>query len=326
MKNEEYLWDRSGKRDDDVARLEQIMAPLAWSDDEPRRAPGLSADDPRPAPLARSGSRLWIGLASVAAAAALVLMFVQMNSGRSESNSDVLSLRVGGETLLPGALYEARDGEDNELRLGEVGWLDLAAGSRLRVDQLDSEEVVLHLERGELSAFISPSAKPEFFNIDTPATRCVDLGCAYDLFVLPDGDTSVGVTIGRVAFRDGEDEVFIPAGAVCRASRERGAGTPRFRDTSEELRAELDLFDLATDRSERQERAESVCSMASDDHDALPLWHFLQDDDVAIALVATQALVDLVGTPSGLDFTGGGHPDAEERSQWREFLWPDPYR
>ena len=56
--SDDYLWDRSGPEDPEVAKLEQLLAPLAYTEVKKRR--------PR---------RIWIGAAVVAAAAIAIAIF-----------------------------------------------------------------------------------------------------------------------------------------------------------------------------------------------------------------------------------------------------------
>lgn len=315
--NEEYLWSGAGQVDSDVARLEQLMSPMRWDGTRVGEDPATAHESAR-----RVRTAWWPVVAILAAACALLLFLLN----REEGEVGTRRLMHGARALDPGSLFVAEDEGQSVLRLGELGTLRLERGSRLWVERLRDEEVLLRLERGALSALVSADARPGLFNVDTPATRCVDLGCAYDLSVEPNGDTRVEVTLGRVAFRNGEAEAFVPAGAVCRASRARGAGTPYFPESSVDVRAKLSAFDAEEQLEARRALAQELCALASTRLDALPLWHLLQDADDVVHGAAARRLAALAGTPSGLDLTPGKRLDAAQRGEWREYLWPDPYR
>jgi hypothetical protein len=318
-KNDEYLWSGEGPIDADVARLEELLKPLGWRGGS---AGGRAAGERRES---AAGPRRWHWLAAgtLLAAACALLVFL-LNRGSIPAPGP--RLVHGSRALAPGTLFVAEDEGRSTLRLEQLGTLQVEQGSRLWVDRLQEDLVVLRLERGELSALVSVGARPGLFNIDTPATRCVDLGCAYDLTVEESGDTLVRVTLGRVAFQNGGAEAFVPAGALCRASRTRGAGTPFFPASSPELRATLADFDAAVEAPERRRLAARVCELALQRVDALPLWHLLQADDGTISAAAAQRLAVLAGAPVRLELEPGMRLDDTQRGEWREFLWPDPYR
>lgn len=304
--DDEYLWTGEGRSDPDVARLEQLLEPL-----------GARRDLPPPRRARRP--HLWFATL-LAAAAVLVLLRLRMGDGAAGD----WGLFHAGRGLAVGERFVAETGSLLELR--RLGTLELAPGSELRVDSLAQDEIVLRLERGAMTAFVSADAQPGLFNVDTPATRCVDLGCAYDLTVQADGLTRVEVTLGRVAFRDAEREVFVPAGAVCLAAPGRGAGTPHFIGASATFAKALEEYDASEARETRQRLGLELCGLASERTDALPLWHLTQSDDGTVALAAARRLEALVGAPAGVDSDSGAPPTAEQRAAWREFLWPDPYR
>ncbi len=310
MKNDDYLWSGEGEVDPDVAELEALLRPLAYD------GSGPEVKRTRPHLLRRAPLRWGLALAAAAAAA--------LAAGLLGGGAADVPLFDGSDSLAVGSLFVAEAGRANELRLGDLGRLRLTEGSRLWVDQLEQDEVVLRLEEGELSAFVREDVRPGLFNVDTPATRCVDLGCAYDLKVDGDGATFVEVTYGRVAFRNGESEAFVPTGAVCRAAPGEGAGTPHFTRSDELLLRALQGYDGAEGGSEeRFVFASEVAKRASERADALPVWHFLQDEDARVRATGLHTLERLVGAPAGL---APGDDSVEARTAWREHLWPDPFR
>ncbi len=317
-KREPYLWDRTGTPDDEVDRLERALAPLRFS--------GAARRDGEPRSVSRRPQRRWIA-AAIAAAAVVVLAVTLWNQRAGEELR--LAVADGGELLREGSSFVATaDGQ--KLELTGYAEITLAAGSRLDVEQLAPDETRLFLHRGEMQAFVNVDVKERFFQVGTPAARCVDLGCLYDLTVDDDGTAHVVVTLGRVAFENNGRDVFIPARAECWADPERGAGTPRFVDSPAEMRRALDAFDRARDEppAQRLARLRAVLASATDvpaSEHALPLWHISGDADPAIAAAAIEALGDRHGRPAELDAAPGQKPTAADRIRWRTHLRIDPF-
>ncbi len=261
----------------------------------------------------RRRRRIWPFVVALVAAAVLVTLAL---APRAPTQAGPETLRLvrgaGGDPLDVQEWFEATDTE-RELTLDDHAYLTLAPGSRLQVRRLDAVQSRFFLATGKLEAFVFPSVRARFFQVETPATTCVDLGCRYTLDVDPEtGDAQVLVTMGQVAFVDGEREVFVPRHAECRAVRGRGAGTPRFADCAEELRAALDRYDAASG-AERSGHGRRVATLATAPRDTLPLWHLLADADAGTRRAAEEALVRVVGMPAGSKGTAS-------LATWREHL------
>jgi hypothetical protein len=315
MSENDYLWDKSGEADPDVQRLENLLAPFAH-DPGAARVPAIPRRTPR-APR-------WIAVVGGAAAAAAVVLFVlpprePVPHRPPAAPGPVLEVVGPGRHLAEESWIES-GGEQAELRLGDVGRITLAPQSRLQVRRLGADETRLFLAQGELEATVSADAHPRFFQVDTPAARCVDLGCRYTLTVDDAGDAYVRVVTGQVAFENHGREVYVPAGATCRATRADGAGTPRFERTDSVLVARLDAYDAAArlPPGERRRRAESVLVTAATAYDTLPLWHLLQDPDEEIARRARARLTELAGALEPAVPDERVRPDAAERARWKE--------
>jgi len=259
-------------RDEDVERLEQLLEPLALQSDVPR-------------PRAGNPGRLAI----VAAAAALLVAIL----------ASVL------RPVEPSALPERIDFPD-------VGHVRTEPGARGRVIRQSPEQVRLRLDRGTIHASIGAHVKPRLFQVETPVTTCVDLGCIYTLTVDAEGRSVVSVTLGRVAFVDGAREVYIPTGASCRASR-RGSGTPAYDGAAPEFIAAVHAFDDAPS----VERARRVASLARKE-DRLTLWHFLQD--AAVVEVGCDALVRLWELPPDVTREATLRRDPDALAAWKRHL------
>lgn len=237
--NDDYLWDRSGPPDLEVARLERRLAPLRYR----------HRQSPRP-------SRVRWAMAGVLIAAAAGLVLMMAPGPRSTS------WQVAGARLRQGQIVRTGN-RAVRLEAEEVGRVDLAANSVLRT----AGGKRLALERGELHAFIWAPARE--FVVETPSARAVDLGCEYTLNVDEKGDGVLRVTMGWVAFQVGDREAFIPAGATCVTRRRGGPGVPYFEDASDGLRHSVAGF-------ERGDRgALHGLLAAARPRDGLTLWHLL---------------------------------------------------
>ncbi len=222
----DYLWDRSGPPDPEVARLEQTLAPLRYR----------HRDIAGGAPAHR---RIWW-----AAAAAILLAAAgawQLKTPPPQSTAwQVASLegvshlgsRDAALAMPLGAGQLLRTGRDSRLSLqdDEVGKVDLGPESELRA--ASNRQLTLH--HGSLHAFIW--ARPGQFVVDTPSARAIDLGCEYTINVDGSGNGLLRVSLGWVAFRYQGHESFIPAGAQCVTRKREGPGIPFYEDAPEELR------------------------------------------------------------------------------------------
>ena len=208
--SDQYLWDRSGKPDPEIERLERALAPLR-----------LGAR-----PLARQRP-YW----RMAAAAAVVAAAIGIGTAGRYT-----SWQIAGSPVRQGQVL--RTGEAS-LRLedNEVGRVDVAANSEI----VAPGGRRLELRRGELTAFIWAPARQ--FVVDTPSSRAVDLGCQYTLSVGKDGDGLVKVSMGWVAFEKDGRESFIPAGAQCRTRKKSGPGIPFYQDSSPSFQTALTVWE-----------------------------------------------------------------------------------
>jgi hypothetical protein len=205
--NDNYLWDRSGPPDPEIARLEEALGSLKY--DKPLRVEAVR----------RSRPRVWLWSSLAAAAAAVVALAVVLLP-RGES-----------------AWKIAREGDRTIYYAEQIGHVEASAGSDVRV--IDDRR--LRLRRGEIHALIW--APPREFVVDTPSARAIDLGCEYTLSVTAEGTGLLRVATGWVAFQHRELESFIPAGAACVTRASRGPGTPYMEDAPEPLRMALNAFD-----------------------------------------------------------------------------------
>jgi hypothetical protein len=285
MAMSDYLWDKSG-RDPEVESLERLFAPASLK----------GAPRPRVRPL------FWF--AGAAAAALFAFGAIQ-------------SLQ---RTVDQGPWVVRQDGR-RELDMGRYGRVVAEPGARVRVIRMDDTLHKLRLDAGTLHASITRDARPRLFQVETPATTCIDLGCRYTLTVLPSGVSEVQVQSGRVAFHDGRREVFIPEGAGCRAAPGRAPSTPIREDAAPALRMAVESFDAAP-RGGRAREAKAACTLIGRREDGLVAWHLLQDAEPAVVTAAREALHRLTRMPE----CGMAAPEAvagDELRAWRDVLFPE---
>jgi hypothetical protein len=314
---DDYLVDKRGEPDPDVQRLERLLAPLAH--DARRGPPSLEPARGRTALL-----RAWPWfVAGGAAAAVLVAVSLRVREPEAARPAGPSLTVVGAPTALGERDWVEAQDEARELKLGDVGRVTLSPGARVEVRRLAHDETRLYLERGRLFATVSADARPRFFQVDTPAARCVDLGCRYMLAVDRDGNATVEVQTGQVAFENEGREVYVPAGAKCFATRAHGAGTPFWFDGESELAGAVVAFDEAAllGAEERHARARRLLAATTTVRETLSAWHLLQDRDEAVAAAAHARLVELAGP---LPHVPGSAPtSAQERERWKERLAPE---
>ena len=281
----DYLWDRSGK-DPEVEALERLLAPA-----------GLNAARPRP----WGRSLAWI--AGIAAAALFAVGALQ-------------ALRRPPVEESP---WVAQEDGRRLLDLGRYGEVVAERDAQVRVLRRDEELQSLRLDRGTIHASITRAARPRLFQVETPSTTCIDLGCHYTLTVDSQGLTHVKVETGRVLFDFDTRDVFIPQGASCKAARGRAPFTPIYDNASPELKRTVEAFDLAPE-GRRADQAKAACAFITKREDGLVAWHFLQDPEKAVVAAAREALVKLTHLGEcGVPAAGA----KDDLRAWRNSLFPE---
>ncbi|MGI8991408.1 MAG: FecR domain-containing protein [Bryobacteraceae bacterium] len=269
---DEYLWDRSGEPDSEIAKLEKLLARYRYS----ARAKRFIL---RPA-----------ALLAIAAGVVLIASVIFWLVRRPASD-----WRMAGKPVGVGQTVETRN-ESAKLESQFVGELRLDPNSRLQVRASRGGTQQLALQRGTMHALIW--APPSRFVVDTPSARTIDLGCSYTLSVLDDDSGMLTVQTGWVAFQAGSIESFIPAGAACRTRPHFGPGLPYFEDATSTFREAVAKFDASGGR----EGLEAIVANARK-RDALTLWHLVirtSGTDRSLAVKRFARLVPGVNT-SGLD-------------------------
>lgn len=261
-----------------------------------------------------------------------------------------LSRRDGAVRVEMAAGGAARDGTDPDalqlgdrivcepggaarVRVGAIGWLELAERTELRVaaghgDRTREGGWHLELERGTVDATIF--AAPRVFALGTPAGIAVDLGCIYRTTVDGEGRVFLSVVAGSVSFESGGRKVHVPAGAGCRAWPMVGPGVPSWDDDAPELKELLRLYDesrLCGDGVTAEERIEQLLALLGPKparRASLSLWHLLAglalDTPPALRTQLADRLAALVPPPETAPLERCRTGDAEALAEWREAL------
>jgi hypothetical protein len=286
MANDDYLWDRSGKPDPEIVRLEEMLGAFRLP-----AKPSPRFVMPRPRRMRAKWAFAFAAVAVLAVGTAIVMRNL-VDAKRATSWHLVLA---GGQ---PSAI---RVGQTIDTRTSQatiesefVGQVRVEPGSRLRIVSAREREQRFALEHGTIHALIW--APPARFVVDIPSAKAVDLGCKYTLRVAKDGSGLLNVETGWVAFQWRQLESFIPAGAACTTRPGHGPGVPYFTDASMAFIASLNSFEET-----RVPDALGTVLVFARPRDALTLWHLLsrteggQRAEVFDRLSALVALPPVVG-------------------------------
>lgn len=263
---DDYLWDRSGPEDPEVARLERLMAPLAHD------APLALPDNVVPL-AARRRWPIVAGVAALAAAAAIAIVVLRPHGGGGggggagcdrgagfafSADSAVKCDRGAAAhgTLAVGGWIETTDGTAR-VEVANIGAVELAPRSRLALRDTSASEHRLALEHGALHAKVS--APPRLFVIETASATAIDLGCEYDLAVGPDGTGTLTVVTGQVELAAPSGViVVVPAGTTARFTP-HGVGLPVRTGANQVMIDAVTAFDPG-----KPETVEAIISAAGD--------------------------------------------------------------
>ncbi len=214
------------------------------------------------------------------------------------SGSPSVGAVSGKDKLAVGDFLETDAGSRARIAVADIGNVEIAPNSRVKLVGTAANEHRLSLERGALRARIV--APPRLFIVDTPSAVAVDLGCEYKLEVDKAGNSFLHVTSGFVALeRDGRESI-VPAGAMCLTKKGKGLGTPFSAETSKEFRAALERFDFAAGGS----RAVQTMLETREFYDMITLWHLLSRVQKADREKVFEALSAYVEPPSDVTREG----------------------
>ena len=267
---------------------------------------GVEAERRRPGAVLGAVATWWKIALAGAAALAIALAVFRFYPRAPRPGWDVTRIegepRIGSKTvgeagkLRVGELLVTDDSSRAEIRVGEIGQVQIDPGSRVRLVEAKADEHRLALDRGRMQAFIW--APPRQFYVDTPSAVAVDLGCAYTLEVRADGQGLLSVIAGWVAFEWQGRETFVPAMAMCVTRPRFGPGTPYFSDASEDFQNALAIFDVAESGSDARSNALQTALSKSRKRDALTLWHLLARADGDDRLRVYNRLAELIPPPA----------------------------
>jgi hypothetical protein len=332
--SDNYLWDRSDPADDDVARLEQTLAPLAL----PRTRVLVL-------PPAAAPRRLRFAAIATLAAASIALLCGAVWRHRHDGPAlavtrlagapRIASSTIATEGALGAGHWLETDADARaSIAVGDIGRVDVETDTRIGLVGSRDGMYRLRLDRGTMHAFIW--APPGRFFVDTPSSTAVDLGCAYTLTVDRSGSGLLQVTSGWVGFELRGRESFIPAGAVCPTRRDLGPGTPRYEDVPADVAAALDTLDFGTPDAAARDAALDVILTHARARDVVTLWHLLSRVPPDARGRVFDRLASFVPPPKGVTRDGIVAGTREMRDAWWDELglgtaswwrtWRQPWR
>jgi hypothetical protein len=303
----DYLWDKRGKIDPEIERLERALKVFAQA----TPPPPLDVRQ-RPAALARAGAGLLLIAAclTLAVAGAVFMLIERRHTPAWEVTT------AGGRSALPvGAWLDT--GTETTLAVADIGTLTVEPGARLRLLDTRSGHHRVELARGTMHARIW--APPNQFFVETPSTLAVDLGCAYTLTVDEDGGGLLTVLVGWVGFTTGVRESFIPAGFAAVTRPVVGPGTPYSERASETYRQALALIDFSPGEPEAAQALTRVLD-ESQERDEVTLWHLLTRVPGTDRDRVFDRLAALVPPPTGVTRDGIRAGDRRMLDAWWDAL------
>ncbi|QQS40202.1 MAG: FecR domain-containing protein [Acidobacteriota bacterium] len=203
-----------------------------------------------------------------------------------------------GNTIAAGEVIETDASSSARIAVGDIGRVDVAPNSRVKIVSTSETEKRMSLERGRLKAEIV--APPRLFIVDTPSAKAVDLGCAYTLDVDENGNSRLHVTSGYVALETEGLESYVPAGAFCESRKGKKLGTPFFGNASDLLKKSLADFDFG----DGGPNAIDTIIRESVRKDTLTLWHLLEKVPEAKRAEIVAKILEYLELPEGVTVDG----------------------
>ena len=225
---------------------------------------------------------------------------------------------LGMKKISVGQFLETDANSRARVQIADIGQVEVAPNSRVKMVGTKSTEHRLSLERGVLQAKIF--APPRLFIVDTPSAVVVDLGCEYTLEVDAAGNSRLHVKSGFVALERGGRESIVPAGAVCLTKKGKGLGTPFSGSAPAEFQKAVHRFDFENGGIVSLE----TIIKNSSNRDALTLWHLLPRTQKAERERVFDALISFVKLPKGATREGVLRLDKKMLEDWWleiENLW-----
>lgn len=214
------------------------------------------------------------------------------------------------EKLTVGEFLETDANSRARVQVANIGNVEIAPNSRVKLVGTKSTEHRLALEKGEIKAKIS--APPRLFIVDTPSAVAVDLGCEYTLEVDAQGNSRLHVTSGFVALERGGREAIVPAGAIALTKKGKGVGTPFAEDASAKLQNAVYKFDFENGGNEALRTIIEEANV----YDSITLWHLLPRVPKTERGMVFNALANLVEPPANVTVEGISRLDKKMLDAW----------
>ncbi len=249
-------------------------------------------------------------------AAALVLMLVAGSAywSRTRASGPQWEVRFDGAHEVTGKIgagdwIETDAASRAIVKIGDIGSVDVAPNSRVRVLKARRDENRLALARGKIHATIL--APPKLFFVDTASGTAVDLGCEYELSAGDDGSGVLRVTRGWVSFDYNGLESQVPAGASCQLRPKSGPGIPYFDDAPGPLKQAVQT---------PGNHSLSIILAQSRVRDTLTLWHLLSRVEAGDRARVFDRIAALTPIPAGVSREKALKLDPETLTHWKEEL------
>ena len=330
----DYLWDRSGEPDPDVAHLEEVLGALRHRGTLPA-LPARPALPPHTAAPARPAARravygLFLGLT---AAAIVCLIAGAAWFGVGQGRLGWAVKRLAGQPVIDGKAIDAsgrlhrgtwletREAGKARVMVGQIGQVDVDPDTRLQLVESRGRAHRMALQQGTIHAQIW--APPKFFVVDTPSAVATDLGCAYTLQVDASGRGLVRVTSGWVGFENQGRESFIPEQAVCSTRPGVGPGTPYYEDAPAGYADALTTLDFGLLSDPARGAALDTVLSAARKRDALTLWHLLTRGTIEERRRVYDRMATLVPPPAGVTREAVLRADRRATDRWWNALGLD---
>ncbi len=276
--HEDFLWNRHGPADEDIARLERLLAPQAWRERPwaPRKA----------VPMARPPRR-WRTLTAIAATLALIAFGLHAGFRYRLQWPDAQpwqitaiegGVRIDGRAvdanaqLAQDAVLETGPDGTARLRVARIGDIVIGEDSRFSLRQTGGGKHRTVLEHGRLWAKLW--APPGAFGVATPAGDVFDLGCEFVLDARQDGSGALTVRSGWVQIDSAFREVLVPQGARVEFGPGGRPGTPYDLGADAAFLAALRMID--TQGADDNEEAIRTLVTTARPQDAISLLLLLQ--------------------------------------------------
>lgn len=283
---DDYLWDRSGPVDPQVAGLERLLGAYAHADPLRRRPVA-----PPVAVLPDSGRRRRRWHAALAAAAVFMLCAIgthtwyqqrlHWDAGRPwQVVSQQGEVRIDARNAGPSAMLDTTGMLETgpatvvRLRAAGIGEVAIGEGSRLRLMETRTGRHRMQLQQGRLWARVW--APPGQFGVGVPGADIIDMGCEFLLDIDADGTGTLSVRSGWVQVDNFRREVLVPQGTRVRLDGSGAAGTPYADDASAAFVAALDAIDARDGRVDPHGAEVQSLIANSRTQDAITLLSLLQ--------------------------------------------------